>query len=310
MKTLVGLLFLVLNFAWASDLSSVYFSKFKESSFSASEIKELKKYKVLLVPGVLAESFDGQSGNQIKVGFIFEDAFHEQKTFLTKEKIDFSFAAIDTESPVEVNALTIISEIEKSQKTVLIYSHSKGGLDTLEALRLRPELVSKVHGWVSVQSPFWGSDVASLMYDNDFLRQAGKSLFEWMGGSVKGMEALTIKERSRYMDSADVRSVIKSLDKKLLNYASYKPNAFGVDTPLEIFRNITQDLVGNNDGVVSLKSAMMKEHGLKVNYVIEKNVDHLMTMTKYRPDKLDFLQNYRAKYDQQRNTMTLLKMIL
>ena len=55
---------------------------------------------------------------------------------------------------------------------------------------------------------------------------------------------------------------------------------------------------------------MMKEHGLNVNYVIEKNVDHLMTMTKYRPDKLDFLQKYRAKYDQQRNTMTLLKMIL
>lgn len=310
MKIFLGLLLLSLNTLWASDLSPTYFAKFKEDSFSKSELQELKKYKVLIVPGVLAESFDSQSGNQIKVGFIFEDAFKEQKTLLKNQKIDFSFLAIDTESPSEVNAASIISEIENSSKPVLIYSHSKGGLDTLEALRQRPDLISKVHGWVSVQSPFWGSEVATLMYDIDFFRNAGKSLFEWMGGSAKGMEGLTIRERETYMGRSDVKEVISVLGSRLLNYASYKPNAFGVDTPLELFRNITQDLAGDNDGVVSLKSALMKDHSMNVNYVIEKNVDHLMTMTKYRPDKMDFLQKYRAKYDQQKNTMVLLKMIL
>lgn len=310
MKLFLGLLLLCANIAGASDLSSVYFSKFKDATFSDGELQEIKKYKVLLVPGVLAESFDSQSGNQIKVGFIFEDAFLEQKKMLKENKIDFSFLSIDTESPVEVNALSIISEIEKSDRPVLIYSHSKGGLDTLESLRLRPDLIKKVRGWVSVQSPFWGSEVASLMYDNDFLRQTGKSLFEWMGGSAKGMESLTLKERTRYMDSIEVKNTISKLGNRFLNYASFKPNAFGVDTPLEIFRNITQDIAGNNDGVVSLKSALMKEHGMNVNYVLEKNVDHLMTMTKYRPDKLDFFQKYRSKYDQQKNTMALLKMLL
>lgn len=310
MKFLLGLILLTLNLAWATDLSSLYFSKFKEAEFSPNELKELKKYKVLLVPGVLAESFDSQSGNQIKVGFIFEDAFREQKKLLTDNKIDFTFVSIDTESPPEVNSLVLINEIEKSEKPVLIYSHSKGGLDTLEALRLRPALIAKVHGWVSVQSPFWGSEVASLMYDNQFLRQSGKSLFEWMGGSAKGMESLTITERSLYMNSPEIKETIKKLGSKFINYASFKPNAFGVDTPLEIFRNITQDIAGNNDGVVSLKSALMKEHGMNVNYVIEKNVDHLMTMTKYRADKLDFIQKYRARYDQQKNTMALLKMLL
>lgn len=146
MKLFLGLLLLCANIAGASDLSTVYFSKFKDATFSDRELQEIKKYKVLLVPGVLAESFDSQSGNQIKVGFIFEDAFLEQKKLLKENKIDFSFLSIDTESPVEVNALTIISEIEKSDKPVLIYSHSKGGLDTLEALRLRPDLMRKLRG--------------------------------------------------------------------------------------------------------------------------------------------------------------------
>lgn len=305
---------LILNLSgvMASDLSAVYASKMQEKSFSSTELSKLKNLKVLIVPGVLAESFNSNSGNQIKVGFIFEEGFREQKKLLEKNKISYEYLNFDTESPPEVNAKAIIRAIEFSFVPVVIYSHSKGGLDTLEAFRQRPDLLPKIHGWVSVQSPFWGAPVASLMYDNTLLKDSGKTLFEWMGGDVGGMSALTINERQGYMDSQEIKNLIGVINKKIrfLNYGSFKPNSFGIDTPLELFRNLTTSRAGDNDGVVPLSSALMHSHGYDVNFAIESGVDHLMPMTKYRPDKIDIFHMSRSQYDQQTHTMSLIKMVL
>ena len=73
---------------------------------------------------------------------------------------------------------------------MIIYSHSKGGIDTLEALRERPDLLSHIHGWVTVQSPFWGAPLASTIYNNHALRDVGKNLLEWLGGGIGAMLAL------------------------------------------------------------------------------------------------------------------------
>ncbi|MEA9357509.1 hypothetical protein SHI21_14875 [Bacteriovorax sp. PP10] len=305
---------LILNFSkvMANDLSAVYATKMKEQTFSTSELTKLKSLKVLIVPGVLAESFDSNSGNQIKVGFIFEEGFREQRRLLEKNQINYEYLKFDTESPPTVNAKAIIRAIQNSLVPVVIYSHSKGGLDTLEAFRQRPDLLPKVRGWVSVQSPFWGAPVASLMYDNTLLKDSGKTLFEWMGGDVGGMSALTIPERQSYMESAEIKNLIGDIKKKtkFLNFASFKSNVFGLDTPLELFRNLTQSRAGNNDGVVPLTSALMHSHGYEVDYAIEANVDHLMPMTKYRPDKIDIFHLSRSQYDQQAHTMSLIKMLL
>lgn len=309
------LLFLILIFSTtlrASDLSDVYLEKKKENSFSATELKKLKGLKVLIVPGVLAESFNSQSGNKIKVGFIFEEGFREQKKLLEKNKISYDYLNFDTESPPSVNAQAIIRAIQYSLVPVIIYSHSKGGLDTLEALRQRPDLLPKIRGWVSVQSPFWGATVASQMYENNLIKGLGKTLFEWMGGDVGGMSSLTTQERAPYMESDEIKNLIVEIKKKtkFLNYASFKKNSFGIDTPLELFRNISQSKAGDNDGVVPMTSAMMKSHGYEIDFVVESEVDHLMVMTKYRPDKIDVFHQSRAIYDQQAHTLSLIKMLL
>lgn len=305
---------LLLNFSQvtANDLSALYATKMKEPAFSELELTKLRSLKILIVPGVLAESFDSNSGNQIKVGFIFEEGFREQRRLLEKNQINYEYLKFDTESPPSVNAKAIIRAIQNSLVPVVIYSHSKGGLDTLEAFRQRPDLLPKIRGWVSVQSPFWGAPVASLMYDNTLLKGSGKTIFEWMGGDVGGMTALTIDERQSYMETPEVKNLINNIKKKtkFLNFASFKVNAFGLDTPLELFRNLTQSRAGNNDGVVPLSSALMHSHGLEVDYVIEANVDHLMPMTKYRPDKIDIFHQSRSQYDQQTHTMSLIKMLL
>ncbi len=293
---------------FAADLSNIYHSKKTETSFTKNELSKLKSMKVLIVPGVLAESFDSNSGNQIKVGFIFEDGFNEQKKLLIKNDIEFEYLNFDTESSIEVNAQAIIAAIAASSKKVVIYSHSKGGLETLEAIRQRPDLLGKIHSWASIQSPFWGSYTASILYGNVFLRTIGRNILDWMGGDIGGMQSLTMEEREVYMAKPEIKSLLVKIKNriKFLNYGSTKKNLFGIDTPLEFFRDITQIKVGDNDGVVALSSSLMKFHGHNIDFIFEEGVDHLMTMTKYRPES----NTSKKRYDQQIHTTAILKMLL
>lgn len=287
---------------WSKDLTITYL-KGKNKTLS-SEVAALQKFKVLIIPGVLAQSFISDSNNQIKLSFLFEDGFKEQINLLETLKIDYEFLNLETENSPAKNAITIIDTIEKSSMPVLIYSHSKGGLDMLEAIRQKPSLLSKIHGWASIQSPFWGAPVASEVNNNLVLRDSSNNLFEWMGGDASGMSSLTIEERSAYMNQAEIKNLLIQINQKIkfINFASYKTNTFGIDTPLELFRNYSDEKAGHNDGVVPLKSALMKEHGVDVNYIIEAEVDHLMTMTRYR------LNNNH--YDQKDHTISVLKLLL
>jgi triacylglycerol lipase len=311
MRLIIALILLSLTFStFAHDLSERYLL-LKKSKLTSAEIKELKKHKIILVPGVLAESFS-KGKNKLSVEYIFEEGFSEQISAFNESGLDFQFLDFDTEKSPAENAKEIISALEAADKPVLLYSHSKGGLDTLEAFRQRPDLVKKISGWVTVQSPLWGSKIASLMFENKPIKTVGTSLFEWMGGDVGGFSSLTIEEREQVMNSADVKNLLLTLPKKMriLNYASFKENRLGVDSPLEIFRNIDQNLEGWNDGVVSVNSALMSQHGYAVDSIVESDVDHLMTMTKYRPDSWDLLNWTRKEYSQKAHTIALLRLLL
>jgi triacylglycerol lipase len=283
---------------WSKDLSTAYLNGRDQTL--VNEVRALQKFKVLIIPGVLAQSFISDSSNQIKLSFLFEDAFKEQINMLETLKIDYELLKLETENSPAKNAQVVIEAIEKSSLPVLVYSHSKGGLDMLEAIRQKPA----IHGWASIQSPFWGAPVGSEVNNNLILRDSGNNLFEWMGGDASGMSSLTIEERVPYMDSDEIKKILVQTNQKIkfINYASYKTNTFGIDTPLELFRNYTDGVSGQNDGVVPLTSALIKEHGVDVNYIIEAEVDHLMTMSRYR------LNN--NQYNQKTHTIAVLKLLL
>ncbi|MDD4974090.1 MAG: hypothetical protein PHY93_07045 [Bacteriovorax sp.] len=287
---------------WSKDLTIAYL-KGKEQTLS-SEVLALQKFKVLIIPGVLAQSFISDSNNQIKLSFLFEDAFKEQINLLQTLKINYELLKLETENSPAQNAIAIIDAIEKSSLPVLVYSHSKGGLDMLEAIRQKPVILSKIHGWASIQGPFWGAPVASGFNNNLILRDSSNNLFEWMGGDANGMSSLTIEEREAYMNTDEIKKLLIKTNQKIkfLNFASFKTNTFGIDTPLELFRNYTDGYSGQNDGVVPLTSALLKEHGFDINYIIEAEVDHLMTMTRYR------LNN--NQYNQKAHTIAVLKLLL
>ncbi|MGZ3788727.1 MAG: hypothetical protein ACXVLQ_09405 [Bacteriovorax sp.] len=298
----LAILLILTTSAWSRDLSDLYLKG--KSLTSSLEVSEIQKYRVLIIPGVLAQSFISDSDNQIKLNFLFEDGFKEQIELMKSLEIDYEFLNLETENSPSQNAQAIIDSVLKSDKPVLIYSHSKGGLDTLEAIRQNPKILANIHGWASIQSPFWGSPVASGFNNNVILQDSADSLFKWMGGDASGMSSLTIEERDSYMERSDVKNLLSLMNQniKFINFASFKTNTFGIDTPLELFRNYTDAISGANDGVVPLKSALMKEHGYDVDYIIEEQVDHLMTMTRYRLDDMN--------YDQKAHTLAVLKLLL
>lgn len=73
--------------------------------------------------------------------------------------------AHDTRCSTEVNGAIIASELKKivqkwPQKKIIIMAHSKGSLDTLEALRVDPSIAPHVQHLIAFQSPFGGSPYA------------------------------------------------------------------------------------------------------------------------------------------------------
>ena len=302
MLKLLSLFLLMNTIAWSKDLSLAYLSGKVQTS--GLELAALQKFKVLVIPGVLAQTFLSDSNNQIKLSFLFEDGFKEQIKILEDLKVDYEFLKLETENSPAKNAVVIIDAIEKSTLPILIYSHSKGGVDMLEAIRQKPSILSKIHGWASIQSPFWGAPVASMFNNNKILRETSNDIFEWMGGDAKGLSSLSVEDRNIYMNNAGLLELLKNIKQKIkfINYASYKTNTFGWDTPLELFRNYTDEVAGQNDGVVPISSALMKEHGVDMDFIIEAEVDHLMTMTRFR------LNN--KYYDQKLHTLSVLKLLL
>jgi len=109
--------------------------------------------------------------------------------------------AFDTSASVEHNAAALLKVLRRTKKKVIIVSHSKGSLDTLDALLGAPELVgTKVIAWVAIQAPFHGSPVA----DSTFAPVNG-FLLEALGGNGQSVEDLKTKVREPYIEANKVR---------------------------------------------------------------------------------------------------------
>ncbi|MGB3049709.1 MAG: hypothetical protein WBB42_01835, partial [Polyangiales bacterium] len=105
--------------------------------------------------------------------------------------------AFDTSASVEHNAAALLKFLRSTDKKIIIVSHSKGSLDTLDALIGAPGLVgTKVIGWVAIQAPFHGSPVADSMSAsvNGFLLEA-------LGGNGQSVEDLKTRVREPYMEA-------------------------------------------------------------------------------------------------------------
>lgn len=238
--------------------------------------KSLKPYKIILIPGVLSESFFKESKQKIKINFITGNIFEDHEDFLNQYKMDYQKLLLESENSPFQNSFNIEKAILASKKKVILFSHSKGGLDTWEAIKRNPTLLSKIQGWATVQTPFKGSAVAEFFDKYKPTQNLSKWLFQFLGGSLGGLQSLSINIRKPYIKKAENQSLAKLINKKIkfINFASIRPNEKGWDSPLEFFRDYAYFKKGDNDGVVHLDSALLPG----VDFIIERNVDHLLTV--------------------------------
>ena len=128
----------------------------------------------------------------------------------------------NTQESFTDNARAINAVLEAhSGKKVVILSHSKGGLDTLEALLANHGVwKAPVVGWVSLQAPFFGTPIADRVPD-----AFAEHLLEALGGDERALREQTVSERRRYMreNEETVRQLASSIPIRSC-YTTYRPN--------------------------------------------------------------------------------------
>ena len=134
-------------------------------------------------------------------------------------------AGFNTQGSFTDNARAINTVLAThSGRKVVILSHSKGGLDTLEALRVnRPVWKVPVVGWVSLQAPFFGSPIADQVPD-----AFAEHLLEALGGDERALREQTVADRRRYMRENEdtIRRLAGSIPIRSC-YTTYRPSPAG-----------------------------------------------------------------------------------
>lgn len=127
--------------------------------------------------------------------------FDSLKDHFDTEMVEYAdmsdISGFNTQQGVVANGEAIANHLDSlTDKRVTIVSHSKGGLDTLQALLENQGLWDEtVAGWVALQPPFRGSPVA----DNIPAPLAGPFLTAF-GGDQQALLDLKTVPRGQYMD--------------------------------------------------------------------------------------------------------------
>ncbi|MFA6435201.1 MAG: hypothetical protein WCW52_10945 [Elusimicrobiales bacterium] len=189
--------------------------------------------------------------------------FEEQVNWLRANGLDAGIAHIESESGIARNAALIAVEIERSPKPVIILGHSKGGLDSLEALIGRPDLRGKVRGFISIQSPYYGTPIADyVLLGRHSLAPVSAAILTLMGGSLRSVQDMSVRHRRdyQYKNAAEIARITSAIP--TISFGAWKDEEKGVrDTWLKPTRDIMLKWNGGrgikNDGLVPVDSEML-----------------------------------------------------
>jgi hypothetical protein len=224
-------------------------------------IERLREHQVLLVPGFLYDPLIVPNRNSVLRALRVGEYFNEQRKWLQANKIQVQTAVIDSEDTVAENGADLALLIEAAKKPLIIVSHSKGGMETLEALLQRPELRPKVKLWISLQTPFAGSEVADFVYSHESLRSASRKLLEdcW-DGNLDSLKEMQTNLRLQYMHRNYIAIEKLSSEVRIIAVGSSikeKGAPGGLPAMLPLVEIMNSRGAGPNDGLVSLFSSKL-----------------------------------------------------
>lgn len=243
------------------DLTRTYLSAYaNDCAFGAAHVKTLRRYKVLLVPGYLAD--------------LNPTYFADQMRWLASIGVEHKKVAITSGQSVEINGAIVSAAIRDSGKPVILITHSKGSVDALEALLSEPALRTKVKGWISLQGPFFGSPVADKLLDGALLNPiVATVILVFFGGTRESAQGLTTGASLAYYRARAVAISQLVRDVPAIAFASVldsTPSA-PANTALEMPHELMSRDGIRSDGLVPLDAAVLPG----MDFVKVSGVDHI-----------------------------------
>ncbi len=159
----------------------------------------IRASRILFVPAVL-------SGIALKASRV---RLIEYLTHQVRQLKDEGFAAeiadVDTGASVAENGRRLARILAEHHCPTWIVSHSKGGLDTLEALIAHPDIARFVDGWIAFQAPFHGSPLADVASGSGRARKISRTALKVLGADLQAIVDLRTDRRAQYMDQHATR---------------------------------------------------------------------------------------------------------
>lgn len=180
--------------------------------------------------------------------------------WLAAEGIDAEIADIETEDTVAANAARLTRIVGEGTSPICFVTHSKGGLDVMEYLRLAsPDARARVACWIALQAPFKGSPVADLVRDVPGLPDVMGTVLTVLGGRGESLIDLTTGTRAEYLAAhrGEIAAVFESVPS--LCVATYvddpgsftRPTSWSYPTMVWMHENRVP-----SDGLVPVRSAV------------------------------------------------------
>lgn len=221
--------------------------------------------KVIFIPGIFANT----------VSKLFGPYFEDQIVILNRLGIPSEIAPIFQEQKREILRLELISYLTgicEEYEELVVVTHSKGGVDILDALIYAPELMEKVKKVVTIQAPYFGSPIAEILTSKSLRFLSKKLMKKFYKGEIDSLDELTPDYRKKYMENykSEINHILNKV--KFYNFASYKKVK-----PLE-FSSVLKPSIHimnagykqKSDGLVPLESALMDS----CEHIIFENLDH------------------------------------
>jgi pimeloyl-ACP methyl ester carboxylesterase len=183
--------------------------------------------------------------------FYFTQSINRLKKFGLYTEI----APVDTGNGISHNARIVAEHINSSyantKKKVVLIGHSKGGIDSLAALLNSTELQDKVHGLITLQTPFGGSPIANFFLGDKRWSSAFETFFVQglMRGDVSSVRDLTYENQQKFFQQ---HTITESLKVPVLNFGAYCTSESATYF-YPFWKYMKNTLNENNDGMVVLK---------------------------------------------------------
>jgi hypothetical protein len=302
------LLFVLLSFVqlsvFGTDISNKYDTYYKQQQdFTSNELEQLKSLRIVLVPGILSETFLSQDHrSRLNLSVLTSDYFNAQKYYFDK-KYNLDIVRINSSSTsleeIKINIDDILKKSISENKKVLFVTHSLGGIALMDYLVQQHENHDQFFGNIFLQSPFRGTPIAEVYKNNRlFLRSILRPVIPYLNGHETIADHLDPELRVPYMqrNRYEIQNFVKNIPTITVaaiangSYSLFKPAIdiikYGCIRAFRKFCTTSKLHYGqldDNDGMVPLKSTYISN----ADHVILRNVDHGETVVNVAFQNID-----------------------